>query len=237
MNESRPAISDDELVDLAHGDLPEAQRRRLLERIADDPDAEERLRSTARSEERARSGGVPHLNPQPSGAWSRILHTMKNPSPVALVGFGVAVALAVGVFRAAPSGPGFVPLPTDAETLQLRSADDTAPFEAGLAAYRAGDWDAAAEQFRTPTSGPMETVRQVFAGSALALSGREEEAVAVLEIAPLDRVPEPWGTEARWTLAVALIRTERVEEGLALMRALAESPGEVGDRARRWTGD
>jgi hypothetical protein len=49
----------------------------------------------------------------------------------------------------------------------------------------------------------------------------------------VELVPEPWGGEARWTRAMALRDVGRAEEAREALRAIADEPGALGDRARR----
>ena len=167
------------------------------------------------------------------GILQRVLRAVKNPSPVALVGFGIAVALAVGVTRF-PAGGGPAPVPLDTHGEVFSGAEWTGRLASGLDAYRAGNWTAAATGLRQPVDGPADELRRVLAASALALGGRPADAAAVLEASDLDALPEPLRSEARWTLAACLARTDRTEESAGLLeRIVAEGSGPAAERARR----
>ncbi|MFH1573558.1 MAG: hypothetical protein ABIG68_06210 [Acidobacteriota bacterium] len=103
----------------------------------------------------------------------------------------------------------------------------------GFQAYAEGDFDAAMDRLRTAEAPEdLEAFRAAFLGSALALRGEFNEAMAVLRSADLNALPLPWRCEAEWTLYVALMRKGREAEADALLRAIAREPGAVGERAR-----
>ena len=83
------------------------------------------------------------------------------------------------------------------------------------------------------TSTALETVRKVYLGSALALSGEHREAADILDGVSLDSLPEEWRGEAQWTLYVALDESGREARADSLLQALSQKAGEIGERARR----
>lgn len=128
------------------------------------------------------------------------------------------------------------PLPAYEEDLQVRSAE-TAQLDpelvAGLRAYSDQDYrDASRRLQKARSEGPLETVRQLYLGSALAQLARWEQVVTVLGSAATTPLPDPWGSEARWTLAIALAETGNQIRADSLLQELAVEPGEVGVRAR-----
>jgi len=140
-------------------------------------------------------------------------------------------------------------LPSYSFRLQPREVPGTGPRDdlmAGLAAYDSGDFEGAVEVLRRAREpGPEgahqepglgrvhQMVRDIYLGSALARMGKYEEVVEVLGAVSLLLVPDPWGSEARWTLYVALTGCGRETAADSLLRLLVREPGEVGERARR----
>jgi thioredoxin-like negative regulator of GroEL len=104
---------------------------------------------------------------------------------------------------------------------------------AGLDAYNRGDLAAARRAFETAgRAGRMEAVRRIYLASTLLELGDAAGAAAALHDVELKWVPEPWKSEARWTLATALARTGRRAAADSLFDVLARETGPVGDRAR-----
>jgi hypothetical protein len=77
-----------------------------------------------------------------------------------------------------------------------------------------------------------ETIRQVFLGSAYALSERYREAVVELEKVSFDPLPAGWRSEAIWTFHIALREVGREAAADSLLQALAKKPGKIGQAAR-----
>jgi len=128
------------------------------------------------------------------------------------------------------------PLPAYEEDLQVRSAETTQldpELVAGLQAYSDQDYrDASRRLQKARSEGPLETVRQLYLGSALAQQAHWEQVVTVLGAAATAPLPDPWGSEARWTLAIALAETGNQVRADSLLQLLAAEPGEVGARAQ-----
>lgn len=140
----------------------------------------------------------------------------------------------------APGSPLLHPLPSYSFRLQPREIPGTGPrddLRAGLAAYGSGDFERSVEALRRAREPGLERVNQmvrdIYLGSALARMGKYEEAAEVLGAVSLLLVPDPWGSEARWTLYVALKGCGRAAAADSLVRLLVREPGEVGERARR----
>jgi len=105
----------------------------------------------------------------------------------------------------------------------------------GLQAYEARDLDNAIELLAgQEAAGLQETIRRIYLGSALALKGRSAEAVSVLRTVRAQTLPDPWGSEARWTLYVVLRECGSQSAADSLLRVLARERGQVGERARRF---
>ncbi len=128
-------------------------------------------------------------------------------------------------------------LPTSMGNLQVRAAAEAAAqhdLAAGLDAYADHDAERAISLLqKAEASGQLEMLREVYLGSAYALSGRHADAVSVLRAVRLQILPDPWGSEACWTLYVALKESGQQAAADSLLQVMAEERGEVGDRARR----
>ncbi len=158
--------------------------------------------------------------------------------------FGLAAAAAVALVFLGPRmrSPAALsllhPLPAYQEDLRFRSeiadVDDT-KLVAGLRAYTKGDYRQAMNLLQQVRSnGSLETVRKLYLGSALAQRAQWRQAVAILQTDATSALPDPWGSEARWTLAIALQETGRQATADSLLLVLAGEPGEVGERAREY---
>jgi hypothetical protein len=157
----------------------------------------------------------------------------------------VAVAVAIMICVLLPQFMGPSPgtdlqmLPLYAFTLETRGVGDVVPMDltAGLDAYQRKDFDSAVDFLTRPTLSDLdpaeEAIRQIFLGSALAWTGEYERAADVLRTAGLEFVPGQWGREAKWTLYVSLRESGQEGPAASLLHALAEDPGDVGERARR----
>ena len=154
-----------------------------------------------------------------------------------------AIVLLLLLPRAIDRGPlSLNPLPPYGTELQLRDAASAmnSRLAAGLAAYGAGETARAVELLREAQAGELDEldslIRTVYLGSALALEGRNEEAVAALDDAPLSLLPGEWGAEAKWTLFVALSETGHAERARVVLAELERLAGEIGERARLAAG-
>ena len=104
----------------------------------------------------------------------------------------------------------------------------------GFAAYDRRDLAAARRLLSAPASSePLETLRRIYLGSALAWIGDYAETAALLGSVKLDEVPEPLRGEARVCLYAAWVGAGRKASADSLLRLLRAEPGEIGERARR----
>jgi hypothetical protein len=212
----------------------------------------ERLRAS-RSLRRLPSGdlivekvGVAQEEVQPrqqGNAWERLLESWQTAANrrrlVLTAGVTAAAALLVFVLLPRLQSPDaralLHPLPAYAEDLQVRSAENDHPDQelvAGLRAYSREEYRTAIGHLeRARNEGPLETVRKLYLGSALAQQAQWEQAVAVLASHATTPLPDPWGSESRWTLAIALAESGNQTGADSLLQALAAEPGEVGERA------
>ncbi len=200
------------------------------------------IRSAARAVEPAAAGsGAQGRGPGLRWRWVFSPSSRWVPRVAWMLG---AAAVVTGIVLLTDSRPALPPasaslpwLPSAADEVRLRGPEEPGPREAlaeGLAAYDRRDFQRAAAVLQgAPASGDWDTIRRIYLGSALALNGQYPDAVSVLRVLPLRSLPSPWGTEGRWVLCVALRASGFVEGADSLLHALAEEPGEVGERARR----
>ena len=80
----------------------------------------------------------------------------------------------------------------------------------------------------------LEMVRKIYLGNALAMTGRYREATTFLEPVSSHALPDPWGSEARWTLFVSWLELGETARADSLARELTEIPRDVGRRARHY---
>jgi hypothetical protein len=103
----------------------------------------------------------------------------------------------------------------------------------GLDAYNRRDYAAARAALETAgRAGRMENVRRIYLASTLLELDDAAGAADALRDVDLRWVPEPWKSEARWTLATALTRTGHFAVADSLFDFLAREEGPVADRAR-----
>lgn len=181
----------------------------------------------AESPKRSTSGSV----------WSRLAAVLQQPRwrlafAVAVIAVILAVVLPLRVGD--PHHDLLRPLPSLSGEVQLRGSE--APEDRLLGAvdaYGRGDFELTVRELEAiELHGPADLYRQIYLGSALANRGEYERAVATLEAVSLERVPEPWVSEARWTLFVALRATGQIDKANAALDDLKMLSGPVGDRAR-----
>ena len=114
--------------------------------------------------------------------------------------------------------------------VEATSSEDLA---AGLEAYGDRDLEGAIDLLRSAeASGHLEEIRKIYLGSALAWNGAYPEAVSVLQEVSARTLPDPWGSEARWSLYVALKGSGWQRGADSLLHILSEESGEIGERAR-----
>jgi hypothetical protein len=156
----------------------------------------------------------------------------------------IAAAAAAGVIWTArpPRGPSgsagdhrnWLPAITDTRLTREGAAGEADHYLVeGLAAYARRDVEAAVRNLTaTRAAGPLESMRRAYLGSALVWSDRPAEAAALLATVPIETLPEPWQSEARWTLWIAWRAAGDPARADSLLEVLSREPGEVGDRAR-----
>jgi hypothetical protein len=253
-------VADDRLLDLVNGLLAEPVAAEACEHLRACRACAERLRAFAATHERgharaarmlaeilplepiagARSGtgggasepGAPRaFAPRPM--FPR--RTLAAAASVIVVGGAVLLWAALRPAPLALEGAAWLPAPDPS----ILTRDSTAAridgrILRGLEAYRNLDPATALRLLeRARATGPLEQVRRVYLGNAQLLTGNPRAAIATLSDVDFTLVPEPWQSEAQWSLAEALARIGRNGAADSLRRALAERSGEVGERARR----
>lgn len=247
-------LDDDMCVDLVLELLPANGASAAVQHVEQCADCEQRVREVAgeyedllvrvhdgelRATLRRSIGAKTQVRPARSSAWSSLLTAFKQPPLRFAAGLAVVV-LIVLLF-----------LPTRSPNRDFRLLEKLPPFTSeaerrtelpltlgdrlisGLDAYDRDDFDRAQRELRAARStGPVDLYRQIYLASALALSGQYDESTKLLESLPLDLVPEPWSSEARWTLFVAFRASEQNVRADSLLHVLAQEPGEIGERAR-----
>jgi len=230
--------SPDTLLDLAAGLVPPDERADLLDHLTGCPPCEEEFVQVSADFETGRAT-------RPDDAVvDQALRTLPFPQQTRrprwqmLVPVAAAAVLAFALLlppKTDSDGSGMFPLPSPGEELRLRNVD--APgnvlLAAGLDAYSRHNWGEAARLLESADSdGAWTSVRGVYLGSALAMSGRLDEARSVIESLDARMLPDPWGSESRWTLGVIYRRLGETARADSLITALADESGAVGDRAR-----
>jgi hypothetical protein len=126
-------------------------------------------------------------------------------------------------------------LPESTGDLQIRATTEAvdADLAAGFEAYANHDAQTAIALLRdAEATGRLEMLRKIYLGNALAWEGKYTDAAGILRTVRARILPDPWGSETRWTLYVALRESGDQAAADSLLRVLATERGEVGDRAR-----
>ncbi len=135
-----------------------------------------------------------------------------------------------------PEAEGSRWLPVPAKGLLIRQGaptGDSADLTAGLDAYARKDLAAAIDLLsRARSEGTLDLVRRVYLGSALLQASRPAEAADMLVTVTSQPLPDPWGSESRWNLYLALAGSGLRVEAATLLGDLAREEGELGRRAR-----
>ena len=238
-------LGHDRLLDLAEGLLPADLRATALAHLKSCPACETRFQDIAASQARAQSEASTVLG----GGATRFGRATVHARPLRqarwlLVTGAVAAALAIALFSARDRVPRRIASQMDSSlpVARLRgairdvqsSAADSAVL-AGLDAFNRNDYDAARRILEsTRGKGGMETVRRVYLGSVRLQLGDAAGARSILLGLPEQRIPEPWKSEARWTLALALAGSDHHEAADSLLQVLSAEQGPVADRAKAY---
>lgn len=231
----------DRLLDLALDLLPADVRQATLDHLLRCASCDKEFQSIMASHVRAEAQQqeVFALHPVEGLPARRVAPTVR---PWMLAAAVAAMALGGTWFAAhnrAPSRPA-VDLTPHLPVTELRgvirssatSSADSAILR-GLDAYNRGDLTSARRLFGSVTTrGPMESVRRIYLGSLRMQQGDAEGARSILLDLPDYFVPEPWRSEARWTLAMALARSGHGAAADSLLGVLSAEEGPVAERAK-----
>jgi hypothetical protein len=128
-------------------------------------------------------------------------------------------------------------LPAFSEDVRFRAVVETGSLQAltdGLEAYANRDFERAIDLIGTArVPSQYEDFKRIYLASSLAWTKRFGEAVEILEKVPIEMLPEPWRGEAGWTLYVSLKESDQKAPADSVLNILAQSPGDVGERARQ----
>lgn len=237
----------DRLLDLALGLLPPNVRDATLDHLMHCIPCDEQFQSIMASHVRAEAeeeavfpgenaARMPRARPR-RFAPPRLL----SAAAVLLAALGVTWTVARQRPTVPPPGAELLPrLPVTELQGAIRSDAATAADSAvlrGLDAYDRGDANAAARLFESAqASGRMEDVRRIYLGSIRMQRGDAKGARALLAGLPEESIPEPWKSEARFTLALALAGTGDAAAADSLLEVLAAEEGPVAERARAFRG-
>lgn len=250
-------LTEDQCLDLLRNLMPEAERETALSHLVVCADCEEFFRERFAEQERLRAAGElqrkadggltfesiePPVEEERPSLWDsvrRVIGSFRRPQVQIASGLVVAAAIVVLlVLPRQPSGPDFAELhwlPGHSEDLLFRTVLEAAgpDFKEALEAYSRRDLNRAIDALeRTNVTGILDAIRLIYLGSALTWDGQYEKAVEILTEVSAPAIPDPWGSEARWSLYVALKGSDQVASADSLLRVLSEEPGEVGARAR-----
>lgn len=236
----------DTWLDLVRGLLSTQEQQAALDHVATCRECEEQFRHTAASNARGQAvlssigGAAPPGRAAASAARVRRLPVWVWTAAAAAVVTGFVIG--VPVLRRATERRVAVPtvtLPSAKLRGAIRGLLSTAADSTvvrGIEAYDGGDFTRARELLTPPTDGVMEPARRLYLGSVLLELSDAPGACRVLRTVAYDRIPEPWKSESRWTLARAFAVAGNAVASDSLLQVLASEDGEVAERARAALG-
>ena len=127
-----------------------------------------------------------------------------------------------------------IELPSSALVLRGEASDPYGTeLVRALEPFRRGDYPQAADRLRALASAhPDEPYARYYLGVSSLLAGQHLEAVGPLERVRGLAAPDSWlHSEASWYLAVALERSNRVDQAVLILTQLCGSGGSRGDKA------
>ncbi len=250
-------LTTDACLDLLHGLLPDDQREKYLAHCAECSSCEALLRRMAAERETVQARQllrvvpgeqlervVPDVDPAIRSTIVPGRHVFQRPVLRWVAGLAAAAVAILMLWPAGDDGKShelLEALPAYTTDLRFRDAVDAADddrFSSGLAAYARQDYPGAISFLREANvSRQLEIVCNIYLGSALAMEKQYAEAVECLEPLSSQTVPDPWGSEARWTLLVSWLELGRTTQADSLLAVMAKEPRNIGERARRWLQD
>ena len=225
-------LDPDTATDLLSGALPADRRDEVIRHLRHCGECENRFRKLTAHQERLRSAGppVPHRTT-----------SLRSRRWIGVMAAAAALTLLLYWPHDEPdSGLAAVILPSYSATILIRAQDTDSMrirLVDGLEAYSRREFDLAADLLAAvEADGTEAAVRNSYLGSALVLTGRDAEALGVLNDETIDAIPDPWGNESRWALCGVLHRLGHRTRADSILQVLATEPGTVGDRARLYLG-
>jgi hypothetical protein len=253
-------LDEDRLLDLVLGFLRPAEESACLSHLRECSACEESARSLASDrvrfrirvhESRAAEGASLTPDRGDQGAESRAAHSARQSARVSwwrrprLVWAVPITAVAIVILMYVPQAGRDVP--DRPEPVWLRDptwrivtsrGETNTQFDpdlrAGFEAYGRRDIAGAVPLLeRARAEGDMESLRRIYLGSALVLSGESRRAIGVLRSISAEEIPATLRDETGWTLLVALSGAKETVSADSLLTLLGRQPGAVGDRARQ----
>jgi hypothetical protein len=233
-------IGADRCLDLVLGLLSADEREATLAHIRSCAACEQRFRATAADQAHAESEMATSLRRLP--ATSPI--ERRRPARAYMIAAAASIVAILGVARFAwtPShqgklievaSPRLPPAQLRGAVREFGTSSADSVLLRGLQAYDRGDMLAARELLRAAqATGSWESVRRIYLAGALLELEDAAGAAAVVHEVDLRWVPEPWNSEARWTLALALARSGRRSAADSILAILSRETGPVAERAR-----
>ena len=225
-------LDESTLIDLAHGLVPEPERKELLDHLRECQQCENAFRAVVRERERLRATDWP-ISRVPRATRSKVVGW----TAVAAV---AAIALLV-VLPRMNDGPSRAQywIPVEQEAMVLRSTNGelgNGAVDGALDAYLRRDAAAAVvelEEFQAPNENETsKTLRDLFLASALVNDGRYQEADDILSSMFVETIPTQWRRQARWVRYLAWSGLGRDAEAHELLQELSTEPGEIGRLAQ-----
>ena len=225
-------LDESNLIDLAHGLLPESERERLLDHIRSCEQCENAFRDVVRERERARAvdwpiSRVPRASRARLAGWTAVVAAAT-----------VALLVVLPRLNHQPT-PAQYWIPVEQEATVLRSTNEQSGRTAvggALDAYLRHDAATAVvelQAFHAPSeSETSRTLRDLFLASALVNDGRYHEADDVLSRITIESMPTQWRRQARWVRYMTWSQMGLTSEAHGLLEQLQHEDGEIGRLAR-----
>lgn len=216
--------SDLPIIEIVRGELSSLQRDAALEHLQECRPCRERLAILFQLQTLYGSSAEVSLPLRPKRT---VLRRIWLPCAATVL---LGLLLVPAWYKFSPSIPsGTPPEPGTPFPIQiLSSLQDTQDREDAARAFRAGDFETAAQLF---ASLPPSTENLFFQGLSLLHGKRYEEAVAVLTDCLVDG--GPWRERALWFRAEALLASGRHAEAITDLRRVVSEKGTLEAEARR----
>jgi len=255
----RVHLSEDEILELAHGGVTNAERERLLaharecaectaslkERVADRERARAAFDRMVRDGEERELAGIP--NAEATGARTHApavaLRRRWWTQPVMQAAAGILVVGMLALWRfthdplAEVARQNSGTLTSHPEFLTLRRGTGPGGSELareGVEAYARGDLARAeATLAQVAVTDPAGPLARLYLASTLVRRGHFDRANQHLAELKAEQLPEPWADEHRWLGAVASLGSGQPSRADSLLQLLEAGTGEWPARARK----